>query len=74
MRTAGRVSRHLANFVAIIVGVHPEIQIYSVTESRERARRMFGLRRRLQWIGATAVVLLALLGVQLAVGNARGMP
>lgn len=75
VRIAGRVSRRLAHLVAVIVGVQPKLQIYPATESREQADRMFGLRRRLQWIGAAAVALLALLGVQLALGNAaRGMP
>jgi len=75
VRITGRVSRRLAHLMAIVAGVQPKLQIYPATESREQASRMFGLRRRLRWIGAAAVALLALLGVQFALGNAaRGMP
>ena len=61
--------------MAVIVGVQPKLQIYPAAESREQANRMFGLRRRLRWVGAAAVALLAILGVQLVLGDAaRGMP
>ncbi len=70
VQTAGWFSRMLAHVVAIVVGLQPKMQIYPVTENREQTRRMFGLRRRLHWIGAMLLVLLASLGAQLALGNA----
>jgi hypothetical protein len=73
VRVAGRVSRMLAHLVAIAVGVHPKIQIYAVVENQEQTRRIFELRRRLYWIAAILLLLLAALGVQLALGHgARG--
>jgi hypothetical protein len=35
-----------------VIGLHPKMQIYPVTENREQARRMLELRRRLYWIRA----------------------
>ena len=70
VRAAGRMSRWLAYVASIVVGVQPTIRIYPVPENREQTRRMFGLRRRLRWIAAALLVLLASLGVQLALGHA----
>lgn len=70
VRMAGRVSRTLAQLVAFTVGLQPKMQIYPVTENREQTRRMFRLRRRLHRIGALLMLLLASLGVQLALANA----
>jgi len=65
VRAAGRVSRGLAHLVGNLVGVQPRIRIYPAAESREAARRMFSLRRRLQASMAAALALLLLLLVQL---------
>ncbi len=70
VRAAGRVSRMLAPLVALVAGVQPGMRIYPVPENQEQTRRLFGLRRRLHWIGAVLLLLLASLGVQLTLGNA----
>ena len=70
VRAAGRVSRSVAHVIAIVIGLHPKMQIYPLTENREHARRMLELRRRLYWIGAILLALVASLGAQLALADA----
>jgi hypothetical protein len=70
VRAAGRVSRSVAHVIAIVMGLHPKMQIYPLTENREQARRMIELRRRLCWIGAILLALVASLGAQLALADA----
>lgn len=65
VRAAGRVSRALAHLAGNLVGVQPRIRIYPAAESREAARRMFSLRRRLQASMVAALALLLLLVAQL---------
>jgi Transglutaminase-like superfamily len=57
VRAAGRISRTLAHVAAVLVGVQPRIRIYPAEESRDAARRLFALRRRLK-VGAVAGLLL----------------
>jgi hypothetical protein len=70
VRAAGRVSRTLAHLAANIVGVQPRIHIYPAPESREAARRMFALRRRLLFGAVAALALALLLAAQLRMGAA----
>lgn len=70
VRTAGRVSRSVAHLIAIVIGLHPKMQIYPLTGNREQARRILELRRRLYWIGAILLALLASLGARLAFSDA----
>jgi hypothetical protein len=70
VRVAGRVSRMLAPPAALVAGIQPSMRIYAVPENQEQTRRIFGLRRRLHWIGAALLLLLASLGVQLMLGSA----
>ena len=73
VRAAGRVSRSVAHLIALVIGLYPKMQIYPVTENREQTRRMLKLRRRLYWIAAILLALVASLGAQLALaGAARG--
>ena len=65
VRAAAQVSRSLANVVAVVVGLQPEMRIYPVTENREQARRLFELRRRLYWIAAILLALLVSLAARL---------
>ena len=70
VRAAGRVSPSVAHVIAIVIGLHPKMQIYPLTENREQARRMLVLRRRFYGIGAIMLALVALLAVQLALADA----
>jgi hypothetical protein len=73
VRAAGHVSPSVAHVIAIVIGLHPKMQIYPLTENREQARRMLLLRRRLYGIGAIMLALVALLAAQLAFADvARG--
>jgi hypothetical protein len=73
VRAAGHVSPSVAHVIAIVIGLHPKMQIYPLTENREQARRMLLLRRRLYGIGAIMLALVVLLAAQLAFADvARG--
>ena len=66
VRLTERISRSLAHEVGVVAGLQPKLQIYLVPENREQARRMFELRRRLSWIGAILLALVASVGAQFA--------
>ena len=70
VRATERVSRSVAHLIAIVIGLHPKIQIYPLTENREQVRRMLELRRRLYGLGAILLALVASLGAQLALADA----
>lgn len=67
---AGRVSRVLAHFVAILVGAQPHIRIYPAAESGAAASRLFALGRHLRLGAALGLLLTTSLVAQLRWGGA----
>ncbi len=72
VRWSGRISSWLAHLAANVVGAQPHIRIYATPANAEWVQRMFALRRRLQWITFTGLLLLFVLGVQVLAGGTPG--
>lgn len=68
VRAAGRVSQTFAQFAASMAGVRPHIRIYETSENAEQVRHLHTLRRQLVVLAVVALLLVAALAVQLALG------
>jgi hypothetical protein len=72
VRTAGRVSRGLAQVAASIVGVKPRIRIIETVENARQVRELRMLRRKLVIAAGLTLLLLATLAAQLILAAPAG--
>ncbi len=62
---AARLSRHLEQAMAILVGVHPEIRIIATGENRERVAELERLRQRFLILAAIGIAASLALAIQI---------
>ena len=65
VRAAAKISPTLAAVVANVIGAQPRIRIYATPENRAVVRKIFALRRQLQWVLGSVVGLTVVLAIQL---------